>query len=58
MPQTVQSTRALRVAPLFRLSGVACRLSGHCGTGMRFPRALDRRKIGSNAAWLIISIGS
>jgi hypothetical protein len=25
-PQTVQSTRALRVAPLFRLSGVVCRL--------------------------------
>ena len=50
--QTAQSSLAIRVAPLFHLSGVARRLSPHCGTGMRTPRALERRKMGSNATWL------
>ncbi len=50
--QTAQGALALRVAPLFRLSGVARRLQ--TAAGMRSPRALERRKIGSNAAWLDI----
>jgi hypothetical protein len=54
--QTAQSVLALRVAPLFRLSGVARRLQ--TAAGMLPPRALVGRKIGSNAAWLSISIGS
>src|SRR6266700_3220630 len=48
--QTTQSALALQVAPLFRLSGVARRLQ--TAAGMRTPRALERRKIGSNATWL------
>jgi hypothetical protein len=54
--QTAQATLALRVAPLFRLSGVARRLQ--TAAGMRTPRALERRKIDSNAAWLGILTGS
>ena len=54
--QTAQSALALRVAPIFRLSGVARRLQ--TTAGVRTPRALERRKIGSNAAWLGISTGS
>jgi hypothetical protein len=46
------------IAPRFRLSGVARPLSRDCGTGMRTPRALEREKIGSNAARLGISTGS
>jgi hypothetical protein len=42
--------------PIFRLSGVARRLQ--TAAGMRTPRALESRKIGSNAAWLSISTGS
>jgi len=53
--QTAQSALALRVAQLFRLSGVARRLQTFAG--MLSPRALERRKIGSNAAWLGISTG-
>jgi hypothetical protein len=57
--QTAQDALALRVAPLLRLSGVARRLQ--TAAGVRTPRALERRKIGSNAAWLGIltdSLGS
>ena len=54
--QTAQSALALRAAPIFRLSGVARRLQ--TAAGMRTPRALESRKIGSNAAWLSISTGS
>ena len=56
--QTAQGALALRVVSIFRLSRVARRLSRHCGTGMRSPRALERRKIGSNAVWLGTSTGS
>jgi hypothetical protein len=54
--QTVQGALALRVAPIFRLSGVARRLQ--TAAGMRSPRALESLKIGGNAAWLGISTGS
>src|SRR5438132_13369298 len=54
--QPAQSALALRVAPLFRLSGGAGRLQ--TAEGMRTPRALEGLKIGSNAAWLSISTGS
>ena len=54
--QTAQNALALRVAPIFRLFGVARRLQ--TAAGMRTPRALERRKIGGNAAWLSISTGS
>ena len=54
--QTAQSVLALRVAPLFRLSGVARR--SQTAAGMRPPRVLERRKIDSNAAWLNTSSGS
>ncbi len=54
--QTAQTALALWVAPIFRLSGVARRLQ--TAAGMRTPRALERRKIGSNAAWLRILTGS
>jgi hypothetical protein len=54
--QTTQGAVALRVPPLFRLSGVARRFQ--TAAGMRTPRALERRKIGSNTAWLGISAGS
>jgi hypothetical protein len=54
--QTAQSALALRVVPLFRLSGVARRLQ--TDAGMRSVRALERRKIGSNAVWLGTSTGS
>ena len=54
--QTAQGALALRVAPLFRLSGVARRLQ--TVSGLRSPRALERRKIGSNAAWLSNSTDS
>src|ERR1700756_847654 len=54
--RAAQNALALRVAPLFRLSGVACRLQ--TAAGMRAPRALEIRKIGSNAAWLGILTGS
>ena len=54
--QTAQSVFALRVAPFFRLSGVARRLQ--TAAGMRPPRVLERRKIDSNAAWLSTSTGS
>ena len=47
---TAQGALALRVVPLFRLSHVARRLQ--TAAGMRSPRALERRKIGSNAVWL------
>jgi hypothetical protein len=42
--QTAHSVLALRVASLFRLSGVARQLSRDGGTGMRPPRALERQK--------------
>ena len=48
--QTIQTALALWVASIFRPSGVARRLQTIAG--MRPPRALERRKIGSNAAWL------
>src|SRR5205814_4127058 len=54
--RTAQSVLALRVAPLFRLSGVARRLQ--IAADMLPPRALERRKIGNNAAWLNFSTGS
>src|SRR6266550_6491348 len=54
--QTARSVLALRVAPLFRLSGVARRLQ--TAAGMRPPRASERRKIGNNAAWLNFSTDS
>jgi len=54
--QTAQSALALRVVPIFRLSGVARRLQ--TAVGMRSPRALEKRKIGSNAVWLSTSTGS
>jgi hypothetical protein len=53
--QTVQGALALRVAPIFRLSGGARRLQ--TAAGIRTPRAMVSRKIGSNAAWLSISTG-
>jgi hypothetical protein len=54
--QTAQNALALRVAPVFRLSGVARRLQ--TAAGMRTPRALEKRKIGSKAVWLGTSTGS
>jgi hypothetical protein len=54
--RTAQNALALWVAPLCRFSSVAPRLQ--TGAGMRPPRALEKRKIGSNAAWLGISTGS
>src|SRR2546423_1956386 len=54
--QTAQSALALRVVPLFRLFGVARRLQ--IAGDMLSPRALERRKIGNNAAWLNFSTGS
>ena len=56
--QTAQSVLALRVASFFRFSCVARRLSRHRGTGIRPPRALERRKMDSNAAKLSTSSGS
>jgi hypothetical protein len=53
--QTAQSALALRVVPLFRLSGVARRLQ--IAADMLPPRALERRKIGNNTAWLNFSTG-
>jgi len=47
---------ALRVAQLFRFSSVARLLQ--TTAGMRPPRGLEKRKIGSNAAWLSNSTGS
>jgi hypothetical protein len=46
--QTARRVLAVRVAPLFRLSRVARQLQ--TAAGMRPPRALERRKIDSNAA--------
>ncbi len=54
--QPAQSVLALRVVSLFRLSGVARRLQ--TAAGMRPPRALERRKMDSNAAGLSTSSGS
>jgi len=54
--QTAHRVLALRVASLFRLSGVARRLQ--TAAGMRPPCALERQKIDSNAAWLGFSTGS
>lgn len=54
--QTADGILALRVAPLFRLSDVARRLP--TAAGMRSPRALERQKIDSNAAWLSFSTDS
>ena len=56
--RTAQRHSIPRVAPLFHLSDVARPLSRDCGTGMRTARALERRKIGSNAARFGISTGS
>ena len=54
--QTANGILALRVAPLFRLSEVARRLQ--TAASMRSPRALERQKIDSNAAWLSFSTDS
>jgi hypothetical protein len=54
--QTAQGALALWVVPLFRLPHVARRLQ--TAADMRSPRALERRKIGSNAVWLGTSTGS
>jgi hypothetical protein len=54
--QTARSVLAVSVASLFHLSSVARRLQ--TASGMRSPRALERQKIGSNAAWLSFSTGS
>ena len=53
---SAQSVLALRIVSLFRLSGVARRLQ--TAAGMRPPRALERRKMDSNAAGLSTSSGS
>ena len=60
-PDSPKRSRPLRVAPLFRLSGVARRLQ--TAAGMRTPRALERRKIGTTrrarafwAVWLRCSL--
>jgi hypothetical protein len=54
--QTAQSVLASGLRRFFRLSSVARRLQ--TASGMRPPRALERRKIDSNAAWLSTSSGS
>ena len=53
--QTDQGALALRVEPLFRLSGIVRRL--RTTGGMRPPHAFERGKIGGNATRLCTSAG-